>query len=69
MPWRIIENHPECNGYAVVKEDDGKLFGCHKTRGDAIRHMAALYAAERDEKYERLVDKIAKIFAKKSNAN
>src|SRR3546814_9788574 len=38
MPWKVVEDHGECGPdepYAVVKEMDGSLEGCHATREDA----------------------------------
>lgn len=46
MPYHIDDANPGCNGYAVVKDDDGKVMGCHETRADAMAQMAALYANE-----------------------
>lgn len=46
MPWNIRDDHPECEGFAVVKSDDGELVACHDTRAQAEKHMAALYANE-----------------------
>lgn len=46
MPWHIETDNPDCTGYAVVKDDDGEVEGCHRTRGQAERQLAALYAAE-----------------------
>jgi len=46
MPWQIKQNAAGCSGYAVVKEGDGKLVGCHPTRSAAIAHLKALYASE-----------------------
>ena len=48
MPWHISNKHSECSGFAVVKDDDGKVVGCHKTRGEAEAQLAALYASEKD---------------------
>jgi hypothetical protein len=46
MPWHVDDNHPDCNGYAVVNETTGEVEqgGCHDTREDADAHVAALYA-------------------------
>ena len=49
MPWHIEDDNPECSGYAVVKDDDGEIEGCHRTREGALRQLAALNIAE-DEK-------------------
>jgi len=46
MPWKIESDNPECSGWAVVAESDGKVMGCHKTEGDAKAQLAALYANE-----------------------
>lgn len=46
MPYSITSNHKDCSTFAVVKDDDGKLMGCHKTREAAKRQIAALYASE-----------------------
>jgi hypothetical protein len=48
MPYQIVRNDSRCDSveYAVVKEDDGKLMGCHSSRQDAVDQMRALYAAE-----------------------
>lgn len=46
MPWSIKRNYGGCKGYAVVKDSDGKIVGCHSSRKDAIDHQRALYASE-----------------------
>lgn len=46
MPWHIEDNHPGCLGYAVVKDEDGELEGCHRTRAQAEDQLAALNIAE-----------------------
>ena len=51
MPWHIGD-HSECSGFAVVKDGDGSLAGCHETRGDAEAQMAALYASENGDEME-----------------
>ena len=48
MPWHIETENAECNGYAVVKDQDGEVEGCHRSQAQAERQMAALYAAEDD---------------------
>ena len=48
MPYKVVKNHPECKiGYALVKEDDGKVMGCHRTEESALRQMRAIYASEK----------------------
>lgn len=46
MPWRISRGAAGCSGFAVVKEDSGKLVGCHPTETAAKAHLRALYASE-----------------------
>lgn len=56
MPWKIVRNFGDCNGYAVVKEGTSEIEGCHKTRAEAEAQQRALYASENksiDEEDER----------------
>lgn len=48
MPWHTVQNHSECTEgqWAVVKDADGSVAGCHDTEQEANDQMAALYAAE-----------------------
>ena len=46
MPWNIRRGYRDCSGYAVVKESDGSIAGCHETRTMAVRQIAALEASE-----------------------
>lgn len=46
MPWHIETSNPECSGFAVVKDVTLEVEGCHRTRAQAERQMAALYASE-----------------------
>jgi HK97 family phage prohead protease len=46
MPWHVDNNHPDCSGYAVVKDGTGEVEGCHDTREAANKQLAALYANE-----------------------
>ena len=46
MPWHIARNVSGCSGYAVIKDSDGKVVGCHGTEKDAKAQLAALYASE-----------------------
>lgn len=55
MPWHIETSNSQCNGYAVVKDDNGEVEGCHRSRQSAERQMSALYASENkalDEEYD-----------------
>ena len=47
MPWHIETDNPDCTGgFAVVKDEDGEVVGCHDSEDSAIKQVAALYAAE-----------------------
>ena len=47
MPYFVTAQgeHPDCSGYAVVK-DNFELLGCHNSRQDAIDQMVAVSIAE-----------------------
>ena len=46
MPYSVATNRSDCSGFAVIKDSNAKLMGCHKTRAAAGRQIAALYASE-----------------------
>ena len=46
MPWHIETDNPGCEGFAVVKDGTSEVEGCHRTRSQAERQLAALYASE-----------------------
>lgn len=53
MPWHIEEQHESCPAsepWAVVKDDDGEVEGCHPSKGEAEAQLAALYASETESK-------------------
>lgn len=53
MPWHIETANPNCaSGYAVVKDDDGTIEGCHRTRREALAQLAALNIAEAERASE-----------------
>ena len=49
MPWHIETDSKFCNGFAVVKDEDGELEGCHKTEQQAKDQLAALYISEEED--------------------
>lgn len=52
VPYHIEREHADCEDskpYAVVKDSDGEVMGCHETRQEAEDQVAALYASEEDE--------------------
>lgn len=54
MPWSIVEGDERCDAgeFAVVKDEDNELEGCHETREDAEAQVAALNAAEDEDRAE-----------------
>lgn len=63
MPYHIESDNEECQGFAVVKDDDLEVVGCHRTETQALRQIAALYAAdeemEDDTENDDMVDRAA----------
>lgn len=53
MPWSIVQDHADCSGWAVVKDDTGELEGCHDTEQDALDQLAALNAQEEENSMPR----------------
>jgi len=51
MPYTVKNDHPDCDGYAVVKTEDNAVVpgGCHATRREAVDHLIALEIAEDSE--------------------
>lgn len=49
MPYQVKRTGdcPDSKPWAVVKESDGKVMGCHETKEQANAQLAALNAAER----------------------
>lgn len=52
MPYEVVDNAPDCNGFAVVKvgETDVVAGGCHIDSVDAYAHMGALNDATKTER-------------------
>ena len=61
MPYKIIENHPDCAYFAVIKESDGELMGCHQTKDKAKKQITALNISEYDENAKKYKTKTKKI--------
>ena len=52
MPWHIVPNSAKCpvaKPWAVIKDSDGTLAGCHASKQNAKKQMAALYANVKSE--------------------
>lgn len=59
MPWDIVDGDSRCPSsepWAVVKEADGELEGCHATESEAADQVAALNAAEDNSRADRVMD-------------
>ena len=46
MPYSIVTDHPECSGYAVIKDQGREVMGCHRTQAQAQEQLTALNIAE-----------------------
>lgn len=51
MPWTVTQSDrcPASRPWAVLKDDDGSLEGCHETQADANDQLAALNASENNQ--------------------
>jgi HK97 family phage prohead protease len=58
VPWHVAKSDqcPASKPWAVIKDDDGAVEGCHATKDDANDQLAALNASEDDS---RLADRQA----------
>jgi len=51
MPWHIETDNPDCaEGFAVVKDEDGEVVGCHETEASAADQITALNIAEAEDR-------------------
>lgn len=46
MPYSIVSDHPDCEGFAVVKDEDNEILGCHRTKAQAEEQLTAINIAE-----------------------
>lgn len=49
MPWHLVQNHADCPAgrpWAVVKDADGSVAGCHPSQAEAQQQLSALYVNE-----------------------
>lgn len=46
MPYSIVNDHPECDGFAVIKDNNREVLGCHKTKAQAQEQLTAINIAE-----------------------
>lgn len=62
MPYHLSNKVDGCSGWAVVKDSDGKVMGCHKTKKEATDQLVALHFNEPETKkaYDKLAQEIIK---------
>jgi nitrate reductase cytochrome c-type subunit len=58
MPYSVINNHPDCEGFAVVKSDTNELIGCHKTQAQAEDQLTAINISEYGENRSDITEPI-----------
>ena len=46
MPYSIVNDHPECDGFAVIKDEGRELLGCHRTEAQAQDQLTAINISE-----------------------
>lgn len=46
MPYSTTESAEDCDGIAVIKDNSGKVMGCHETEAAAQEQIAAIEASE-----------------------
>ncbi len=46
MPYSIVTDHPDCSGFAVIKDEGRELMGCHRLMAQAERQLTALNISE-----------------------
>jgi nitrate reductase cytochrome c-type subunit len=56
MPYSVVNNHPDCEGYAVVKTANNELMGCHKTQAQADDQLSAINISEYGESRNEIND-------------
>ncbi len=66
MPYSISTDAKDCNGFAVIKDDDNKLMGCHETEAKAKDQITALNIAEAE--YKRQANPDQDIYETKEEA-
>ncbi len=55
MPYSIVNDHPECDGFAVIKDEGRELLGCHRTEAQAQDQLTAINISEFGEQNEASV--------------
>lgn len=72
MPWSKVRGDSRCptsRPWAVVKDGDNELEGCHATEEDANDQLAALNAAEADEELAELAQEVVGLTTRTMDLN
>ena len=68
MPYSISTEAEDCNGFAVIKDSDGFIMGCHETEQEAQDQITALNISEAEAKGERQANPEQDIYKTKEEA-
>ena len=68
MPYSISTEAEDCNGFAVIKDSDGFIMGCHETEQEAQDQITALNISEAEAKGERQANPEQDIYETKEEA-
>jgi HK97 family phage prohead protease len=68
MPYSISTEAKDCNGFAVIKDNDGFIMGCHETEQEAQDQITALNISEAEAKGERQANPEQDIYETKEEA-
>lgn len=52
MPYSVVNNSPDCSGWAVIKDSTNEVMGCHKTKKQAIDQLTAINISEYGKREE-----------------
>ena len=58
MPYSVVSNHPDCEGYAVVKTATNEVMGCHKTQAQADDQLTAINISEYGQNRNEVNDQV-----------
>lgn len=50
MPYSVVSDSPDCEGWAVIKDSTGEVLGCHTTKKQAVDQLTAINISEYGER-------------------
>ena len=64
MPWHVAKSAscPAGKPWAVIKDSDNSVAGCHATEDDANDQLRALYANDSENSIKRVLRYIAEVY-------